>query len=105
MSDYKYEFPDFDYGLIVPKGWKDCSWHNDTCPNIEKEAENRGAMIFEDYADESLREVDGGKQFILYLAEDLDNDSVYMVSQYDSESDSFEELLAKAEAFLRGEEK
>lgn len=33
---YRTEFPDYDDDLYCPDGWTDQSWHNDTCPHIQK---------------------------------------------------------------------
>lgn len=52
MANYRTEFPDFDYELPVIEGFRDESWHNDTCPNIS----NGRLTVWCDYADASLRE-------------------------------------------------
>lgn len=54
---YQTEFPDFDApadcAALLAAGWRDQSWHNDTCPSFEYGG--RVAM-FVDYAAPELRE-------------------------------------------------
>lgn len=55
---YKTEFPDFDApddcAALAARGWRDESWHNDTCPNFTF---GESAALFLDYIAPELREV------------------------------------------------
>lgn len=59
---FRTEFPDFDAATlpVIPEGWTDASWHNDTCPCFNA---NNGKIVFIDYADTSLREWPEGPRF------------------------------------------
>jgi hypothetical protein len=59
---FQSEFPDFAPATMpaIPAGWADESWHNDTCPRF---LTGNGFTVFVDYADEALREFDGGARF------------------------------------------
>lgn len=52
MSNYREEFPDFDYELPVIEGMADESWVNDVCPVLR----GNGVEIWCDYADTAKRE-------------------------------------------------
>lgn len=56
MADFRVEFGDFDPATMpaIPDGWTDQSWHNDACPCFNT---GRGLVVFVDYADASLREI------------------------------------------------
>ena len=53
---YQIEFPDFDAAgeadALIAAGFKDTSWHNDTCPSFTRD----GLWIFVDYVDPARRE-------------------------------------------------
>jgi len=65
---YREEFPDFDPATmpLIPAGWQDISWHNDTCPSFEAGK----VHVFIDYADMSRREVQGGGRFLIVRPDD-----------------------------------
>lgn len=72
MSMYRTEFPDYDGTMVIPAGYVDASYHNDTCPHVarlvkidEMEIEYR---IWMDYIDEDKREISGGKRFLFQIA-------------------------------------
>lgn len=58
---YRTEFPDYDDELYCPDGWTDQSWHNDTCPHIQKRIDTIETEIevnvWQDYKDENKREI------------------------------------------------
>ena len=64
---YITEFPDYDDDLYRPDGWQDQSWHNDTCPHIEKRIDTTdteiAVKVWQDYKDKTLRELDFGKRY------------------------------------------
>lgn len=66
---YKTEFPDYDGELpaIEDLGFVDVSWHNDTCPIMDKELANGQTIAVAcDYVDPSLREM-GGTRFAVFV--------------------------------------
>lgn len=68
---YKIEFPDYDDILRIPKGFKDCSYHNDICPNVSKiysreETEIR-FTIWQDYINLDKREYYDSKRFAFQI--------------------------------------
>ncbi len=81
MSNYKTEFPDFDYELTLPSDWIDSSWHNDICPSFEAEFEDMRYRIFCDYADPARREV-GGLQFA--VAKYINEDELEAITEFDT---------------------
>lgn len=54
--NFELEFPDYPAAdmPVMPEGFEDVSWHNDTCPSFLNEDE--GLIIFADYADVQKRE-------------------------------------------------
>ena len=68
---YKTEFPDYDGEFFHPDGWMDNSWHNDTCPHIEKRAKvgNEEVLVYvwQEYADENLRESFKSKRYLFSI--------------------------------------
>lgn len=76
---YKVEFLDYDGNLIIPKGFEDNSWHNDVCPKVTKTITSyRNTIteinIWQDYADENLRELKG-KRFVFDIS--VDNEIIF----------------------------
>lgn len=74
MSLYKTEFPDFDDTLRIPKGFEDCSYHNDMMPHVERRfvRDDTGEVsicIWQDYVNPNKREDlgIGGYRFILTI--------------------------------------
>lgn len=92
---WKSEFPDYDGEFHKLDGWSDNSWHNDTCPHIEKRAKHCGTeiqfCIWQDYVDVDKREVyDQLKRFLFHIY--VDGNLVF-----NSESDDWADMenLAK----------
>lgn len=57
LSQYRREFPDFpvaDWPTVIPDGFEDSSWHNDSCPSLHDATREITIMI--DYADADVRE-------------------------------------------------
>lgn len=47
LPKYRQEFPDFDDDPVLPPGFEDVSWHNDTCPSWW--SKSRRVIAFVDY--------------------------------------------------------
>lgn len=65
---WRNEFPDWDGGeLYIPEGWKDNSWHNNTCPHAELYVEKEDIVfyfcIWQDYIDVNKREYDNTPRY------------------------------------------
>lgn len=89
---YKQEFPDFNLDVVLPEGFEDVSWHNDTCPSFQHN--ELDVIIYIDFAEPSKREHEETLRFSLITTEDgklTDNreDLAY--------TDDFAEILAKIE--------
>ena len=73
---YRTEFPDYDDELYCPDGWTDQSWHNDTCPHIQKRIYTTGTEIevdvWQDYKDENKRETLGERYLFTIKANGFD---------------------------------
>jgi hypothetical protein len=84
---FRTEFPDFDPSTMpaIPADWEDTSWANDTCPTFMNEA--LGLFLSVDFADEALREFEGGKRFYLSAYADGIGDTLL-------ETDDWAEVLA-----------
>ncbi|MBT6935974.1 MAG: hypothetical protein HN982_00140 [Candidatus Marinimicrobia bacterium] len=95
-SLYKQEFPRFELpkGVIIPKGFKDISWHNDICPSFSNVDKN--LVLYIDYDDLDEREEPDGKQFTL-LFDSLDEDGCHHGHEKDEEqyyhTDSWDQVL------------
>ncbi len=75
---WKTEFPDYDGEFHLLDGWQDNSWHNDTCPHIEKRGCDKETevrfCIWQDYVAIEKREFnDCCKRFLfhVYVNDDL----------------------------------
>ena len=93
---YKQEFPDYDGEFFCPKGWEDCSWHNDTMPKAvfyfgicEWEMM---FIIWQDYVDENKREFQGEPRYIFQI-----NKGTYTI--FEHKTDSLEEIKLLVERF------
>ena len=79
MSLYKTEFPNFDDTLRIPKGFEDCSYHNDMMPHVEQLFTRDGVevsiAIWQDYIDPNKREESFGYRFILQI--EVNSDAVF----------------------------
>ena len=77
--NYKTEFPDYDRILYVPKGFTDCSYHNDICPRackiFSKNDTEVVISIWQDYKDATKREYSEGKRYILSI--DIESDTIF----------------------------
>lgn len=65
-SNFKHEFPDFDYDVAaliaeLPAGWEDRSWHNDAMPKACPDLYGYATLWF-DYADAALSEFPEGRE-------------------------------------------
>jgi hypothetical protein len=68
---YKTEFPDFgELDVVIPEGFHDRSWHNDTQPCFGRKRWPQGdyVYIWVDYADEGRREIPGHPRFHVQLS-------------------------------------
>ena len=67
MSLYKTEFPNYDDELIIPEGFRDCSYHNDVCPCVcqyfSKGDTEIKIIIWQDYKDPDNREYPSASRF------------------------------------------
>lgn len=63
---FRTEFTDFPANTlpVIPAGFVDCSWHNDTCPSFVNE--EAGLMVFVDYLDPDKREFPESLRFSLH---------------------------------------
>lgn len=72
---YRREFPDYDGEFKIPNGFRDNSWHNDTCPHVMKRFENGDNVvefdIWQDYEDPDLRENEERYIFQVFVNEQL----------------------------------
>lgn len=66
---YLSEFPDYDGEFICPKGWEDRSWHNDTCPHIEKRNIDGTVKVnvWQDYVNPDKRELDNTTRYVFQI--------------------------------------
>lgn len=92
---YRDEFPDFgDMDVAIPEGFKDLSWHNDTCPSFGyllpgfAQNDERYLIVFIDYADEAKREFEGVARFMAYV-----QDNVGMPSDVQFSSDDWHAVV------------
>lgn len=71
MSLYRTEFPDYDDVLRIPKGFVDCSYHNDICPHVSQYYRNEETElminIWQDYVDPDKREYSDYPRFIFSI--------------------------------------
>ena len=100
IKQYQHEFPHYDNGpafeqmldWLAPLGFKDNSWHNDTCPCIALSRPD-GERIIELYIEYGNREIrDDPKDLSTYFVLLYDDEG-----QYTDQSKSFvqaEEALA-----------
>lgn len=89
MSTYKTEFPDFHLPVLIPEGFEDNSWHNDTTPTWYNT--DYHFHLFIDYTLDKDRELPGYKQFALLQGDP----EVLLPQDYDilAESDNFNDIL------------
>lgn len=61
---YQTEFPDFEPSTMpqIPAGWTDQSWHNDSCPSFNTDAD---AIVYIDYLNPQDREIPEGERFVV----------------------------------------
>lgn len=86
--DFRTEFPDYpaDGMPVLPAGFVDCSWHNDTCPSFFNET--LGLYVFIDYPDREMREFPECPRFSLSEGREDGIDASLLVT------DSWDEILA-----------
>ena len=76
---YKNEFPRYDDELWIPDGFEDVSWHNDTCPHVEKryyiDTDYAGSndvevavRIWQDYKDPAKREYECAPRYSISIS-------------------------------------
>jgi hypothetical protein len=78
---YQKEFPDFpaaDMPDLMPQGFADTSWHNDSCPSFT--SEDLGLRIWIDYSDRELCEHAGGSRFALEPSDNEDDITEQVIS-------------------------
>jgi hypothetical protein len=88
MADFRTEFPDFPEadipGALLSAPWEDVSWHNDACPNFERDL-NNGAVIrfYVDFVDIQKREIqEEYPRFHAWVSED-NGDCVHTIETDD----------------------
>ena len=71
---YRFEFPDYDAELYVPKGFIDNSYHNDMMPRASKIIGDGEIMIdiWQDYLDVGKREIEDDTRFIFQIVVNYD---------------------------------
>lgn len=87
---YLSEFPSYDATLYIPKGWFDGSHHNNACPHAEKEKGGYTACIFQDYLDESMRQLGLEDRYICHVLYDDENVKVFPNVIYEVITDDIE---------------
>lgn len=99
---YQQEFPDFpDLEVAIPDGFKDTSWHNDTCPSFEAQLEGGlRARIIIDYPDNDKREFAGNLRFNYWV---FDPDTVDRDGVPGAGSDNWQGVLDWAATCLLAE--
>ena len=99
MRTVKTEFPDYDGELPYIAGYEDTSWHNDTCPSIEKDYGNGVRVrVWCDYVDPEKRQNPEYKRFAIVAYSPTDEDGSTLLS-----TDSFHlviERIAQYEASM-----
>ncbi len=72
MATYQSEFPDFPASdmPVMPEGFADSSWHNDSCPSFTNSALQ--LIIFVDYLDPTQREI--GTDSDRFIVQALDSE-------------------------------
>ena len=90
---YQIEFPDYDDDLYCPDGWQDQSWHNDTCPHIQKRIDTADTEItvnvWQDYKDKTLRELNFGKRYSFII----EANGFYVFSYETDDLEKIKELM------------
>jgi hypothetical protein len=68
QGNYREEFSDYrpEDMPAIPDGWRDTSWHNDTCPSFDTGA---GLVVFVDYAKPEEREIPESTRFSVHLVD------------------------------------
>ena len=97
------EFPDYDLSTlpVIPEGFVDCSWRNDTCPTWHHEA--MGLSLCIDYADPLDREwLDETARFSLTVENACGEAAVLLVT--DDWSEVLEVIAGERMAFALGAE-
>ena len=91
---YLTEFPDYDDSIALPDGWIDVSWHNDTCPAFHNTT--KGATLYLDYKDPSLRE---NMPVLRFGAYSVDSDGA-RTDAWEIEGDDLADVLARIDAHI-----
>ncbi|MCZ4283161.1 hypothetical protein O4H49_20455 [Kiloniella laminariae] len=74
---YIEEFPGFELDVIIPSGFKDCSWNKEPCPSWGKELEDGGVIrLIIDYPIASYRDYPGNSRFHCQYWMDGENDEM-----------------------------
>lgn len=93
---YRREFAEFGLlDIVIPEGFEDVSWHNDSCPSFACDA--LGVYLFVDYADRSMSDFPKNKRFSLVRGEVEDGVMVHADAGEDAtlaHTDDFQEVLA-----------
>jgi len=89
-------FPDYpvDSLPLIPPGWLDTSWCNDTSPSVQCHPYH----CWIDYPDDADREVPGGHQYIVCL---LDEEGCLANEQPVLETDDWEAVLRLVQGHQR----
>jgi len=73
--NYRNQFPDFKLSYVIPEGFTDTSWKNDTCPSWINEEHN--IKLFIEYDDPEKRENLDEDQFYVVQYETKDYDCMF----------------------------
>lgn len=83
-THYRSEFPYYHDLLRFPESkraeWSDCSWHNDSCPRIERKRNGMTYTIWQEYRNPDDRDTWMGKRFAFVIERNEDNETILYVS-------------------------
>lgn len=101
IGNYREEFRDFDGELPIIEGFKDSSWHNETCPSLLNEELH--LQLFVDYVDPQKSEfpeerLAGAGRYLLRRLDD-ENQVLPPGTDIVIDTDDFDEVLAKIAEF------
>jgi len=91
-SAHMSEFPNWNLDFIMPRGFKDNSWHNDAMPQFTDE--KRNLRIWADYSDPKMSEWGEQKDFTRFMLETMDDDlEVHNPNSFAESFATIEELV------------
>jgi hypothetical protein len=89
--NYQNEFPDYPVAdmPLIPAGFEDSSWHNNSAPSFENRA--LGLSIWIDFLDPTMRDIEGGERFLVH---DIDSEGAFTNDDAILSTDSWDDVLA-----------